>query len=114
MFQPHVQSEDLTVIPIEHTLSKLHPRFEFWNGKAHTGFLDGIQPVSMNIVDMALNFCNQLPYEKRIVKYFREHLWHELMLRYMHQGQHFHSSTCDQLDIERLPVSEYTKIAPIF
>jgi hypothetical protein len=41
------------------------------------------QPVSMNIIDVALNYCNQLPFERRIVRYLRHNLWHELIIRYL-------------------------------
>jgi hypothetical protein len=86
LFEPHVQQDDLKTVPVEKVLAKLHPRFEFWNGKAHTGLLHDGKPVSLNLTDAALNFCNHLPYERRVVHYFRDHLWHELMLRYMHQN----------------------------
>lgn len=85
LFEPHVQPEDLKTESAEDVLAELHPRFEFWKDIAHIGLLDSGSPVSLNITDAALNFCNKIPYEQRIVKYFRDHLWHELMLRYMHQ-----------------------------
>ncbi len=37
----------------------------------------------MNLVDTALNYCNGLPFEKRITSYFRQSLWHELLLKYL-------------------------------
>lgn len=86
LFEPHVQPEDLKTEAAEDVLAKLHPRFEFWQDVAHIGLLDGGSPVSLNLTDAALNFCNKLPYEQRIVHYLRDHLWHELMLRYMHQS----------------------------
>ncbi len=85
LFEPHVQHDDLKPIAIENVLAKLLPRFEFWKGKSSAGYMHGQTPVSLNLTDVALNFCNRLPYEHRIVKYLREHLWRELMLRYMHQ-----------------------------
>ncbi len=85
LFEPHVQREDLMSVSVESVLSKLHPRFEFWKGRSHTGLLHDQQLVSLNIADAALNFCNHLPYEQRVVHYLRDHLWRELMLRYMHQ-----------------------------
>jgi hypothetical protein len=42
------------------------------------------KPVSCNIVDVALNVCNNVPFEKRLVHNFQHSLWHELLLRYLH------------------------------
>jgi len=39
--------------------------------------------VSLNLVDAALNCCNQLPFERRLLNYFQRSLWHELLLRYL-------------------------------
>jgi hypothetical protein len=102
LFEPHVQQEDLRWHAIEDALAKLHPRFEFWQGTSHLGLLapsdhpsrvlgrkTPVKPheaVSLNITDVVLNFCNMLPYERRFVRYFREHVWNELMLRYMRQA----------------------------
>ncbi len=83
LFEPHVQQEDLQTTPVEQALAKVLPRFEFWKNKSHSAFVADHQPVSLNLTDAAINFCNQLPYERRVSKYLREHLWRELMLRYM-------------------------------
>jgi hypothetical protein len=86
LFEPHVQPEDLKWRPAEHLLAELHDRLEFWNRRAYLGLLWSGAPVSLNLTDVVLNFCNKLPYEQRIVHYLRDHLWHELMMRYLHQG----------------------------
>lgn len=99
IFEPHVQPEDLVTRSAESVLSSLHPRLSFWKGKQHTGLLDNGSPVSLNLTDSVLNFCNHLPYEQRIVKYFREHLLRELMLRYMHQDN-IEQTVRDQLSSE--------------
>ncbi len=83
IFEPHIQLEDMTWQPIEHTLSLIEPRFEFWKNSAHLGLLHHHQPVSLNIVDAALNYCNQLPFERRVAHYFQQSLWHELLLQYL-------------------------------
>lgn len=82
--EPHLRLEDIAWHPIEQALSAIEPSFAFWDHSAHLGLLDGRQPVSLNVVDAALNYCNQLPFEQRIVHYFQRSLWHELMLRYLH------------------------------
>ncbi len=83
VFEPHIQSEDMAWHPIEHTLSAIEPRLAFWHNTQHLGLLHGRRPVSLNIVDAALNYCNQLPFEKQLAHYFRRALWHELQLRYL-------------------------------
>ncbi len=85
LFEPHVQPEDLQWKPAENILAELHDRLEFWGRGVHLALLDHGTPVSLNFTDAVLNFCNKLPYEQRIVHYFRDHLWHELMLRYLNQ-----------------------------
>jgi len=86
LFEPHVQQEDLRWHSAEDILGAMHPRFEFWKGSAHVGLLAKGDTVSLNIMDSVLNFCNTLPYERRLVRYARSHMWHELLLRYMRQG----------------------------
>jgi hypothetical protein len=97
LFEPHVHREDLTWQAAEDALGSAHPRFLLWQGAAHLGLLAHDtgktasrggrgEIVSFNLIDTVLNFCNKLPYERRFVRYARDHMWHELMLRYMHQG----------------------------
>lgn len=100
IFAPHVQPEDLQWHSAEDSLAALHPRFEFWQNAAHLGHLHQGETVSLNFLDAVLNFCNKLPYEQRIVSYLRDHLWHELMLRYLQQGsleQTVHEQLSDEL-----------------
>lgn len=96
IFEPHVQPEDLVESPVEDHLARLHSMFEFWQGTSHVGFLHNKNVVSMNVLDVALNFCNKIPYEERIVKYFRYHLGHELLLSYLHE-QHLSELLQQQL-----------------
>lgn len=83
LFEPHIRLEDMVWHPIEHTLSAIEPNLAFWKDTAHLGLLHERQPVSFNIVDVALNYCNTLPFERRVAHYFRQSLWHELMLQYL-------------------------------
>jgi hypothetical protein len=82
VIEPHIQLEDMSWHPVEDTLALIDSHFEFWKESAHLGLVDGRKAVSLNIVDAALNCCNQLPFERRIVHYFQRSLWHELLLRY--------------------------------
>lgn len=81
--EPHLQFEDIAWHPVERALQAIEPSFGFWQQSAHLGLLDQKHPVSLNVVDAALNYCNQLPFEHRIVQYFQRSLWHELLLRYL-------------------------------
>ncbi|HUY85312.1 MAG TPA: hypothetical protein VMU97_02245 [Candidatus Dormibacteraeota bacterium] len=83
VLEPHLRLEDIAWHPIEETLSAIEPCFDFWRQSAHLALLHDRQPVSLNVVDAALNYCNELPFECRIIHYFQRSLWHELMLRYL-------------------------------
>lgn len=83
LFGPHIQVEDMVWHPIEKTLAIIEPSLTFWQHTAHLALLHDAQAVSFNIVDVALNYCNQLPFEQRAVHYFQRSLWHELLLRYL-------------------------------
>ncbi len=82
-FDPHVQLEDIAWHPIEDTLAAIEPSFAFWRQSAHLSLLHDQRPVSLNVVDAALNYCNQLPFEQRLAHYFQRSVWHELLLRYL-------------------------------
>ena len=81
--EPQIQPEDIAWHPIEATLKAIEPAFDFWSGSSHLAMLHGGKPVSLNLVDAALNCCNQIPFEKRLAHYFKDSLWHELLLRYL-------------------------------
>jgi hypothetical protein len=68
---------------IEKVLHYIDPSLGFWRHTTHLGLLHDHEPVSMNVIDAALNFCNQLPFERRIMQYYRQSLWHELVIRYL-------------------------------
>lgn len=83
IFEPHVQLEDMVWHPVEQTLAALDGELAFWEETAHLGILHNGRPVSLNLVDAALNYCNRLPFEQRLTHYFRHSLWHELLMRYL-------------------------------
>jgi hypothetical protein len=85
VFEPHVQPEDLQWRPAEDALALLDPALAFWQDTQYLALLDDDGPVSCNALDVALSFCNQLPFPDRIVHFLRDNLWHELMMRYLHQ-----------------------------
>lgn len=83
IFEPHIQADDLSWHSIEKVLTHIDPAMEFWHHTTHLSLLQDHQPVSFNIIDVALNYCNGLDYQHRIVRYFRHSLWHELIIRYL-------------------------------
>ncbi|HET8671645.1 MAG TPA: hypothetical protein VFM05_13790, partial [Candidatus Saccharimonadales bacterium] len=85
IFEPHVQAEDLQWHDAEQILAELHPALAFWANTQYICMLHNDEPVSLNILDVALSYCNHLSFTDRIVHFVREHLWHELMSRYLHQ-----------------------------
>lgn len=86
VFEPHIQAEDLAWRDAEDVLAGLEPALQFWQDTRYTCMIYGNEPVSFNILDVALANCNHLSFADRIVHFAREHLWSELMGRYMHQG----------------------------
>lgn len=83
LFEPHIHAEDLSWHSIEKVLAHIEPSFEFWHHTSHLGLALGGQAVSLNILDAALNFCNNMPFASRVSHYGRTSLWHELVLRYL-------------------------------
>lgn len=101
-FQPHVQPEDLSWHNAEDTLSQLHAALEFWQGSQLLALLDGPEPVSLNLLDVALSVCNGLDYSQRAVHHMRESLSRELLARYLHQ-ENLQALLLGKLDAELAP-----------
>jgi hypothetical protein len=97
--EPHLRLEDIIWQPIEQTLAAIEPSFDFWQRSGHLGLLSGRKPVSLNLLDAALNYCNRLPFDKRVSHYFRRSLWHELLLRYL-QPESVEQAVNDELQPE--------------
>lgn len=85
IFEPHVQSDDLSWNSGEDVLAKLDSSLGFWQGTAHLGLIHEGAVVSCNALDVALGYCNHLGFSERIVHFVRDNLWHELMMHYLHQ-----------------------------
>jgi hypothetical protein len=83
LFEPHIQAQDLSWHAVEHSVSSIAPELAFWVDTDHLALLEAGQPVSMNLLDVALAVCNDLPYEQRIVHYLRHSLGAELLLKYL-------------------------------
>lgn len=83
IFEPHVQPEDLHWRHAEKLLAQIDPEMAFWQ---HMDFVAAEKPagaVSLNLMDVALSYCNELSFEDRYVYHMRESLWNEIFARYM-------------------------------
>ncbi len=85
IFEPHVQQEDLEWRHGEEILAGLESSLQFWRGTNVLALMHEGEPVSLNALDVALAHVNQLSFGERVVHFFRNNLWHELMMRYLHQ-----------------------------
>lgn len=102
IFEPHVQAEDLAWRDAEAALMALDPSLSFWRDTQYICMLYEDEPVSLNIIDVALVYCNHLHFADRIVHFVREHLWSELMSRYLNQGN-LESAVQQQLAYDLVP-----------
>jgi hypothetical protein len=83
IFEPYVSLEDMVWHPIEKALTRIEPKLSFWQGTSCLGVVHELKPVSMNVVDSALNLCNTRDFKDRLAHYFQRSVWHELMLSYL-------------------------------
>ena len=64
-------------------LASIDPAFVFWKKTAHLALLDGHQPVSVNLLDNAMNLVHANRYGERICRYAQRSLWQECLLGYI-------------------------------
>lgn len=97
IFEPHVQPEDLHWRRAEEILYDMDPELGFWRNLDYVGVMAGNKPVSLNLMDVSMNYCTGAAYEHRAFFHMRESLWNELFMRYM--GHHaLESQILQQLD----------------
>lgn len=97
LFGPYVQADDLAWLAAEDVLTKIHPELSFWQGVGFVGSHQDHKPVSFNVLDAAINFCNQLPYDHQSTHYLHDNLHTELFRRYL-QETPLHAELVRQLD----------------
>jgi hypothetical protein len=85
IFEPHVQPEDLYWHKAEDALCLLDPELGFWQGLDYVARREGDRPISFNLIDVAVSYTTNVPYESRVIYNFRESLWIEIFIRYMGQ-----------------------------
>ena len=82
--EPHIAIDELTGWrPIEHMLAGIDPIFRFWKQTSHLAWLDKRRPVSVNLLDNALNLAHAKHYSDRIYHYAQRALWQEYLLGYI-------------------------------
>lgn len=85
IFEPHVQPEDLHWRRAEESLYKIDPELSFWKDMDYVARIEDGRPIPFNLMDVSVGYCNNTPYEKRVIYHFRESLWNEIFIRYMGQ-----------------------------
>jgi hypothetical protein len=110
VFEPHVQPEDMRWHEGEKILANLEPTLAFWQGTQYVCMLQDGEPVSLNMLDIALSYCNHLSFTDRIVHFVREHLWHELMSRYLHE-ENLESAVHQQLSRDLIDDTALAELA---
>ena len=101
IFEPHVQPEDLHWRKAEEVLYKIEPSLSFWRDLDYVGALYDKRPVSLNLMDMAVSYVNDLEYGEHAIYHFRESLWNEIFIRYMGQKT-LEEQVLKQLDNEMI------------
>ncbi len=84
-FGLHVQPEDISLIDPHEVLYQLEPALSFWRGLRYVGMVADDRPVSLNLLDVALNAGNNLAYQQRLAPHLKTALWQELAARYLAQ-----------------------------
>ena len=83
IFGPHLQPEDVAWHKPEDVLYRLEPALKFWENIDFAAVNMDECPVSFNLLDNALSYCNNLKYGNQSVNYFQDNLQSELYLRYL-------------------------------
>lgn len=83
-FDPYIQQEDIFVLSVEQTLEKLYPAMSFWTEIGHGLRRDTSGITSCNLLDVAVNYCNNLSYAQASIFHGQQALWQELASRYIH------------------------------
>ncbi len=105
IFEPHIQAEDLLWRQAEDVLYRIEPALKFWQDMDYVGAMQpaGV-PVSFNLMDMCVNYCNHLPYSGRVAYHLRTALWNEIFMRYLGQ-QTIEQQLLKQLDTNNEPLT---------
>jgi hypothetical protein len=84
-FEPHVRPEDLFWRKAEDVLFRIEPALHFWYNMDFVAAKLHNQLVSFNLMDLAVDYVNNVPFQQRTVHHVRSSLWNELFTRYIGQ-----------------------------
>lgn len=99
IFEPHIQPEDIEWRQAEEIMYRIEPALKFWDGNDYVAAMYDNHPVSLNMIDNVLSYCNDLSYGQQATIHFQNSLWDELFVRYMQQSQ-MEEKVLGQLDSE--------------
>lgn len=84
IFEPHIQPEDLYWRRAEEQLFLIDPELGFWRNLDYVGILLGDDtPISLNLLDVSMNYYFALGFQDRTVYHMRASLWNEVYMRYI-------------------------------
>ena len=86
VFEPHLQPEDLHWRHAEKILYQIDPEMGVWRDMDYVAVLKGDDVITFNLMDVALSYANEVPYQDRYLYHFRESLWNEVFARYMSEA----------------------------
>lgn len=94
---PHLQLEDISWRKAEESLYKLEPALSFWRDSDYVGKNFDEGPVSLNMVDVGLNYMQMNEYGNHTANYMKKALRDELLLRYI-SAKHIEESILEQFE----------------
>lgn len=86
VFEPHLQPEDLHWRHAEKILYQIDSEMGVWRDMDYVAVLKGDDVITFNLMDVALSYANEVPYQDRYLYHFRESLWNEVFARYMSEA----------------------------
>jgi hypothetical protein len=80
---PHVTLEDIEPVNMLEKLGDIFKEFKFWQDSEFLAFVEQTEAISLNILDVASNLANNLPFHNRSVEHLRHSLTQELNKMYL-------------------------------
>jgi hypothetical protein len=97
LYSPHLSDDDLKPVNLVNKLSEVLDSFKFWEDSDFLALVKSAEATSLNVLDVATNLVNNLPFENRHLDHCRHALMQELMKLYVRPEQIIDSAG-DQLD----------------
>ena len=106
-YAPHVTSEDLEPINLLSKIGSIVDSYKFWENSQFLALVKSTEATSLNVLDVAINLVNDLPFDKRRLDHCRHALIQELMKLYITPEQLINTLTTN--DSEELIVDNKAK-----